>query len=213
MTIPADTSTTQYFYPNKIGRIILLAMEEVLTRNALNAILNLANRSYFVNNYPPNNLDKDFSFAELSAIFASMDTMYGPHSGRALGVRIGRAAFRYGVAEFGASLGVADLAFRLLPLGMKLKVGAEAFAEVFNQFSDQTVELEEEEELFRWHITRCPICWKRTANHPCGYLAVGALQEGLYWVSGGKSFTVEEVSCVAQGDEQGTIVIHKRPLD
>ena len=41
-------------------------------------------------------------------------------------------------------LGIADLAFRLLPLGMKLKVGFEVFAETFNKFSDQIVRLSED---------------------------------------------------------------------
>jgi len=44
-------------------------------------------------------------------------------------------------------------------------------------------------------------------------LAVGILEEGLYWIGGGKSFYVEEVSCIAAGDRTCTIMIGKRPLD
>ncbi len=32
-------STAQYYYPNRMGRIILLSMEEVMGRNGVNAIL------------------------------------------------------------------------------------------------------------------------------------------------------------------------------
>jgi predicted hydrocarbon binding protein len=110
-------------------------------------------------------------------------------------------------------LGIADLAFRLLPLHMKIKVGADVFAETFNKFSDQVVRLGETEDQFIWGITRCPVCWERKSETPCCALAVGILQEALYWVSGGKNFDVYETNCVACGDAQCTIVIEKKALD
>ncbi len=203
----------RYYYPNKMGRIILLAMEEVMGRNGVNAILNLAHLKNLVNNYPPNNFDRQFSFEEVGALQQSLEAMYGPRGARGLALRAGRACFKYGIREFGPVLGIADLAFRLLPLGMKLKVGFEVFAETFNKFSDQVVRLGEERDRFRWIIDRCPVCWGRQTDEPCCHLAVGILQEGLYWVSGGKSFLVEETACIANGDKACVIVIEKRPLD
>ena len=203
----------QYYYPNKMGRIVLLAMEEVMGRNGVNAILNLARLKTLVNSYPPNNFDRQFSFDEVGAIQQALDDMYGPRGARGLALRAGRACFKYGIKEFGPVLGIADLAFRLLPLGMKLKVGFEVFAETFNKFSDQIVRLSEDEEHYIWIIDRCPVCWKRRTAEPCCHLAVGILQDGLYWVSSGKSFHVEEVDCIAKGDATCTILINKRPLD
>ena len=110
-------------------------------------------------------------------------------------------------------LGIADLAFRLLPLGMKLKVGINTLAETFNKFTDQVVRLEEDEENFIWTIERCPVCWGRTVDAPCCHAAVGILQEGAHWLSGGKSFRVEEVECTAAGDPACKILIGKRPID
>jgi predicted hydrocarbon binding protein len=203
----------QYYYPNKMGRIILLAMEEVMGRNGVNAILNLARLKNLVNSYPPNNFDRQFSFEEVGSIQQALEDMYGPRGARGLALRAGRACFKYGIKEFGPVLGIADLAFRLLPLGMKLKVGFEVFAETFNKFSDQIVRLGEDEENYIWIIDRCPVCWERRTDEPCCHLAVGILQEGLYWVSSGKSFHVEEVECIAKGDVTCTIHINKRPLD
>jgi predicted hydrocarbon binding protein len=203
----------QYYYPNKMGRIVLLAMEEVMGRNGVNAILNLARLKNLVNSYPPNNFDRQFSFEEVGSIQQALEDMYGPRGARGLALRAGRACFKYGIKEFGPVLGIADLAFRLLPLGMKLKVGFEVFAETFNKFSDQIVRLGEDEENYIWIIDRCPVCWERRTDEPCCHLAVGILQEGLYWVSSGKSFHVEEVACIAKGDVTCTILINKRPLD
>jgi predicted hydrocarbon binding protein len=213
MEQPSAPASTDYYYPNKMVRIILLAMEEVMGRNGVNAILNLAQLKHLVNNYPNNNFDRQVTFTELGALMRCLDVMYGPRGGRGLALRAGRACFKYGLKEFGPVLGISDLAFRLLPLHMKLKVGADVFAETFNKFSDQVVRLGEAEDRFLWDIVRCPICWGRKAETPCCFLAVGILQEALYWVSGGKNFEVYETACVACGDEACTIVIEKKPLD
>jgi len=210
---PAAQNGSPFYYPNKMVRIVLLAMEEVMGRNGVNAVLNLAHLRHLVNNFPPNNFDRQVTFRELGSLMRSLDEMYGPRGGRGLALRAGRACFKYGIKEFGPVLGIADLAFRLLPLPMKMKVGADVFAETFNKFSDQIVVLREEEDRFVWQNTRCPMCWERKTDAPCCHLAVGILQEALYWVSGGKNFEVQETTCMACGDEACTIVIDKKPLD
>ncbi len=43
-----NTHPPIYYYPNKMGRIILLAMEEVLGSNGIRAVLNLANLSHLI---------------------------------------------------------------------------------------------------------------------------------------------------------------------
>ena len=207
------TTGQMYYYPNKIGRIILLAMEEIMGRNGVNAVLNLAKMRHLINNYPPNNFDKQFNFNEVAAIQQALEDMYGPRGGRGLALRAGRACFKYGLKEFGPVLGIADLAFRLLPLNMKLKVGAEVFADTFNKYSDQRVRLGEEDDRILWHNELCPICWGRKTDTPCCHLAVGIIQEALYWVSGGKNFSVQEIACTACGDGICTIAIDKKPLD
>ena len=204
---------TYYYYPNKMGRIVLLAMEEIMGRNGVNAVLNLARLTHLINNYPANNFDMQFRFEEVGALQKALDEMYGPRGGRGLALRAGRACFKYGIKEFGPVLGIADLAFRLLPLPMKLRVGAGVFADTFNKFSDQRVSLVEEPERILWKIDRCPVCWERKADAPCCHLALGILQESLFWVSGGKNFAVDEITCIACGDETCTIAISKQPLD
>jgi predicted hydrocarbon binding protein len=202
-----------YYYPNKMGRIVLLAMEEVMGRNGVNAVLNLARLKHLINNYPPNNFDRQVPFEEVAGIQQALEDMYGPRGARGLALRAGRACFKYGIREFGAVLGISDLAVRMMPLGTKMKVGIEIFAETFNKFSDQVVHLEEDANQYTWIIERCPVCWKRHTHEPCCHLAVGILQESAYWVSGGKNFQVEETKCIALGDPVCSIAVSKRPLD
>ena len=201
-----------YFYPNRMGRIVLLAMEEILGRSGVNAVLNLASLSNYISNYPPHNQDLSVPFETISRLQAALEDAYGPRGGRGLALRAGRACFKYGLREFGAELGPTDLALRFLPLPTKLKVGSEAFTGLFNRFSDQRVRLEFDQGHIFWNIERCPLCWGRHADAPACHLAVGLLQEALYWVSGGKFFNVEETRCIAKGDAACTIVIDQNPM-
>jgi predicted hydrocarbon binding protein len=205
--------SSQYAFPNKMGRIMLLAMEEVMGRNGVNAVLNLARLQHRIGDYPPNNFDKNFAFNEVGQLLQALDEMYGPRGGRGLARRAGHACFKFGIKDFGPMLGIADLTFRVLPLGMKLRVGFEVLAQTFNKFTDHLVRLGEDEQYFQWIIERCGTCWGRQTTSPCCHLALGILEEGLYWVSGGKNFYVEEIACIAMGDPACTILINKRPLD
>ena len=206
------TGKKQYFYPNRMGRVVLLAMEEILGHSGVNAVLNLATLPIYINDYPPYNQDLKFPFEHISHLQAGLESAYGPRAGRGLALRVGRACFKYGLREFGPELGLTDLAFRLLPLPAKLKTGSEAFAALFNNFTDQLVRLEWDEKYIHWHIERCPLCWERHAEGPCCHLAVGLLQEALYWISAGKYFEVEEKKCIACGDSACTIVIDQTPM-
>jgi predicted hydrocarbon binding protein len=205
-------NTQQYYYPNRMGRIILLSMEEVMGRTGVNAVLHLAELPSLIENYPPDNTSLDFSFSTVSHLTQILEQAYGPHGGRGLALRIGRASFNYGVRQYGTQMGLTEMAFRLLPLPAKLHAGAKAFAELFNKFTDQQVRVEMEDGKILWHIDRCPLCWERKTHEAVCHLAVGLLQEALYWVSGGKVFNVEEQTCIAAGDPACTIVIDQTPI-
>lgn len=211
--VPAPQESSQYFFPNKMGWIFLLAMEEVMGRNGMGAILNLARLQHRIESYPPNDFDKGFGFHEVGQFLQALDEMYGPRGGRGLARRAGQSCFRLGVRDFGPILDVADLVLRVLPLRTRLKVGLEVLAQTLNKFTDQVVRLEEDEQYLHWVMERCGVCWERASDSPCCHLAVGILEEGLYWVSGGRSFYVEEVSCIAAGGRTCTVLVSKQPLD
>jgi predicted hydrocarbon binding protein len=200
------------YYPNKMGRIVLTAMDNIMGRHGVNAILNLAQLHNLVDNYPPNNLDLGFTFNEFSTIQQTIEEMYGVRGGRGLALRAGRETWKYALKEFMPVLGITDLAFRTLPLGIKIKIGLEVFAQTFNRFSDQRVRLGEDERGYLWIIEQCPICWERTSETPCCHLAIGLLEQSLDWVSRGQHFRVQEVECIAAGDETCTIIISKKPI-
>lgn len=199
-------------YPQKMGNIILLGTEEVIGKSGLDAVLHLGALEDAAQLARSDSDERTFSFESISRLHQSLEQLYGPRGGRGLALRAGRATFKYGLKEYGSMLGLTEMAFRLLPLSTKLHTGANSFAGLFNKHTDQRVRVEEFDTTILWHIERCPLCWERTSDGPVCHLAVGLLQEALYWLSGGKVFSVEEIACHAHGDERCTILIQKTPL-
>jgi len=203
-----------FYYANKFTFIALKAYEDVMGKNGLNAILNLAGLSHLADNYPPDNLEREFDFADFTAIHIALEEMYGPRGGRGLALRAGRATFNDALKNFGALAGVGDLAFKVLPLQAKLRIGLPSAAKIFSQVTDQHSTVTETESEFLWTIHRCPICWSRQGlDKPVCYISTGLLQAMLTWVSGGLEFRVNESKCKAMGEEVCEFVIQKEPID
>jgi predicted hydrocarbon binding protein len=203
---------TEYFYPERMGRILLSAMEEVLGREGLNSALQIGSLAGLIDHFPAARPDKTFSFETVSRLLESLEQAYGFQGGRGIALRVGRACFKYGLRDYGTLLGVTEPAFRLLPFPARLQAGARSFAAMFNNQTDQRVRVEEKEGKLFWFIERCPLCWQRQTSGPVCHLAVGLLQESLSWLSGGKIFSVEEFACVASGDKACIFVVNQTPL-
>ena len=202
-----------FYNTNKFARIALQAYEEVMGKNGLNAILNLAGLGNLIDNYPPDNLERQFDFADYTAIHIGLEDLYGPRGGRGLALRAGKSTFSDVFKDYGALAGVSDLAFKVLPLQTKLRIGLPAAARIFSQSSDQLTSVDETDDAFIWTIHRCPTCWSRKgADKPVCYITTGLLQAMLTWVSGGMEFRVNESKCCAVGDTVCEFVIQKEPL-
>ncbi|MBN1260473.1 MAG: 4-vinyl reductase [Anaerolineae bacterium] len=203
-----------FYYPNRFALILLNALEEIMGRNGLNAVLNMGGLSHWITSPPPDNMEKsEFDFAYMSALNQALEEMYGRRGGRGLQLRLGRVLFAEGLANFGALVGASDLAFKVLPLSAKLKFGLPAVAKVFDSLSDQTSYVTDPGgDHYLYFIARCSMCWQRHTERPVCFIAAGILEEALRWVSGGRTFRVDEISCIAMGDETCSYAIMKEPI-
>jgi predicted hydrocarbon binding protein len=200
------------YYPYKFTRIAILVLKDVMGTNGVNAILKLANLSHLIDNLPPDNLERKFDFADFSAINAALDEMFGARGGRSLALRGGRATFDDALKNFGALAGVGDLAFKVLPQQIKLRIGLPAMAKIFTQTSDQWSTVEEKPDQFIYTIHRCPVCWGRHTDKPACNYATGMLMGSLKWVSGGNEFRVYQITAKSCGDDNCQFVIPKEPI-
>ncbi|HOA24456.1 MAG TPA: hypothetical protein PK801_03535 [Aggregatilineales bacterium] len=202
-----------YYYPNKWARIILTSAEEVMGRQGVNAMLNMARIPQYIGNYPPDNMKKAFPFEGVGQLQQAIWDMYGPRGARVFAVRAGEQAFREGLAQFKSVAAAAQVAMRVGSLEAKVKLGLEFFSKFFNTVSDQVVEVDEDEKHWIWRITRCPVCWGRHDTEPVCHLAIGVLQAALAWTTNNKKFRLMETECMAKGDKNCVILIEKVPVE
>lgn len=203
-----------YTLPNRFARIALELTEEMVGgRATMEALLNGAHLSHLVESYPPANLERGFDFAEFVALNLGMEGLYGAKGGRGLALRVGRQAFGRALSNFGALAGTADVGFKILPLGLRLKLGLTALARIFSEVSDQPSSLEERQHEYHFLMRRNAACWSRSGEQkPVCYFVVGLLQEAMHNLSGGREFRVDEAECLAAGHTACRFILQKKPL-
>jgi predicted hydrocarbon binding protein len=205
-------SVSSHFNSQRMGRIVMQAMEEILGHKDVDVILDLALPAEYRGQVSSSRQEMKFPFERISHLQTFLEHAYGPQAGRGLSMRIGRACLKYSLREFGSGLGIVDLPFRLLPLPARIRVGCEALTDFINQFFDQQVSLELDKRYIFFHFAHCPHCGDGQFISPLCAMEVGFLQEALNWVSAGKYFLVEEQNCILCGDTKCTIVIDQTPL-
>ena len=82
-----------YYYPNRFALILLTALEEIMGRNGLNAVLNMGGLSHWITNPPPDNMEKsEFDFAYMAALNEALEEMYGRRAAAAVPRHVFRGA-------------------------------------------------------------------------------------------------------------------------
>jgi predicted hydrocarbon binding protein len=198
------------YYPNRIARITFVAIENVLGKDKLNELLILQGLDHYIDNYPPNNFDRKFDFADFSALQEGLEIT----TNREAICKVGVSCYRMGLQNFGnvAGLGGVTVGLRVLSLNVKMKLGLLSMATIFSAFSDQESKVEERDTHFEYIITNCPVCWDRTKDAPTCVMAGAMLEEGLSWLTEGMSFSVVETQCRAMGHKACIFEISKEPI-
>lgn len=189
------------YYPNSFIRITLQSLEEVIGPGGMTTIYSHSGLSNLAASLPPENLDKEFDFSDISALFDTLQSIFGTRGSRTLAVRAGRITFVRGLkifgkeSEKGAQPGTG-------PLGRhSVLIRLNRLSNFFNSVSDQrsSVVLVEEPDssIFTVHI--CPLCIERSSAEPVCAFFEGFLAEAAKMFSGGMDYSVHEVQCMAGG--------------
>lgn len=200
------------YYPNRIARAFFSAMDDVMGPNGLSSLLTLAEMEAYLHSPPPDNLERQFDFASISALNTALEEMYGTKGGRGMALRIGQSAFAKGLRGFGALRAVNDPAFKALSLDKRMEYGLHGLAAVLTNFSDQASHVENETNALLFSSDLSPFAWGRSAEKPVCHMMVGILMEALRWSSNGHEFYVREVECRATGHEHCAFRINKSAI-
>ncbi|GAB1422326.1 4-vinyl reductase [Anaerolineales bacterium] len=175
----------------------------------METLLGLAGMDSYLNQYPPDNLDRDFDFALIASLNHALESLYGARGGRGMALRLGRASFSHGIKNFGIMAGLKHPAFQALPLTDRIDHGLNAWATVLAKFCDQQTSVTEDPSTYSFSLRPSATAWGRQSDAPVCHMMVGILQETLRWSTNGYEFYVRESNCQAMGHERCVFRINK----
>jgi hypothetical protein len=206
-------SKSGLYFSNKFARIYLLAFEEVIGKNDFDKLLELAGLSNLKDDYPVDDLDRVFDFADISSLYQALEEMVGSRGSRGFAQRVGRILFTNHLKNFGALAGLNDPDFKILPLDFRVNLALVAASRIFSKMTDQHTTIIEKEGEYIWVTHNCPNCWgRRGLDKPVCFITVGLLQALLTSVSNGLEYRINEMKCQATGDESCEVVILKEAV-
>jgi predicted hydrocarbon binding protein len=185
---------------NALVRQALVASQEVMGENGLNAVLRSAGLERFIGSLPPDDMEPGVKTSEYAQFNQAIEDFYG-RGGRGILQRVGRASFQYGVREQAALLGVAGVALKVLPAKQRIKFILNAMVNALKKSNPQVDAWSGELKGKIVFIERtCAICYDRQADRPICHLYIGSISEAVKWATG-DNYQVTETHCIANGDD------------
>jgi predicted hydrocarbon binding protein len=185
---------------NTIMRQALVAAQEVMGENGLNAVLRSCGLERYIGSLPPDDLEPAIQTAQYGRFNQAIEEFYG-RGGRGMLRRIGKASFQYGIREQAALLGIAGAALKLLPERQRIKFILNALANALRKSNNQVeVWIDEDGERLAYMDSTCGVCHARKSETPICHLYAGSIGEAVEWATG-KPHGITETHCMARGDE------------
>jgi len=177
----------------------LKAIEEVMGKKGLDAVLHAAGLEKYQNHFPPNDVNPAVSSTDYARLNQAIEEFYG-RGGKGILKRVGRASFQYGIREQAALLGLAGLALKVLPKRQRVKF-------IFNSIGNALKKINPENEFFvddrndglAYCAPTCSLCYGRHHEQPVCHLLVGSLSEAAKWATG-EELEIRETLCMSKGD-------------
>lgn len=184
---------------NTLMRQALVAVEEVMGKNGLNAVLRMSGLGQYVDNLPPDDLEPSVKSSDYAHLNEAVESFYG-RGGRGILRRIGRASFQYALREQSALLGLAGVALKLLPQRQRVRFILNSLANALKKTNPQVrIDVGEADGKFVYVAHTCSVCYGRQSDKPICHLYVGSIGEAVQWATG-QSHQVRETQCMAKGD-------------
>ncbi len=184
---------------NALVRQALIAAQEVMGENGLNAVLRASGLERFAGNFPPNDLNPSIQASQYARLNAAIEEFYG-RGGRGMLRRIGKASFEYAVCEQAALLGIAGVALKLLPEKQRIKFILNSMVGALKKSNPQVEAwVEDGGEHLAYLESTCAICHSRQSADPVCHLYVGSISEAVRWAAG-REHAIVETHCMAKGD-------------
>jgi bacteriochlorophyll 4-vinyl reductase len=184
---------------NALVRQALVAAQEVMGENGLNAVLRASGLERFIGNFPPDDLNPAIQTSQYARLNAAIEEFYG-RGGPGILKRVGKASFEYAVREQSALLGLAGAALKLLPEKQRIKFILNQMVSALKKTNAQVEAwVDDSGERVAYLESTCAICHSRTSDKPICHLYIGSIGEAVRWATG-REHVITETHCLAKGD-------------
>jgi predicted hydrocarbon binding protein len=190
------------YFPNELVRITLQSLEEVVGSSGMKSLYNLSGSPELFSQLPPQDMQKEFDFADFSVLFSTLGTLFGKHGARSLTLRAGKSAMREGYKAYGSQ--VTEVSpFTSLSNVEELITGFHRFITFLNSISDLKLSMIELQDAagIEIIIQNCPVCWGQTVSEPICSFFEGMLVYAAEIYSRTTDFIVTETICTAAGGD------------
>ena len=200
-----------FLHPNKAVLGQLLALEDLMGKNGVSAVLNLSGLKAWIDHYPPDNLDRQIDFSEIAAVQLALEEIYGVRAGRNMARRSGWPGLQGLLADIGALDPLRALAQRPQAPAERMAIAVASLAKAISQVSDQVCQVQPVAANVELATRPCPHCWGRQASEPICHAMLGALEELCNLVAGELAWSVTETACCAAGAEECRFLVQPAP--
>ena len=189
--------------PNANVRLLLTALQDVMGDNGLKAVLKQGGLERYVDNFPPDDTNRNAKFSEYARIQQAVENFYGgPRGARAMMRRAGHATFQYALNSRPAILGLVGVALKALPEGTRMKFILDRIARASTEEVNLPAHVEEHDDHFLFVAEACACVFRERDPKlgPCCFVTAGALEAAVQWATG-KRHTVKEIFCLQNGGD------------
>ncbi|NTU75168.1 MAG: hypothetical protein HGA86_03510 [Anaerolineaceae bacterium] len=186
-------------------------MEEVIGSSGMKAIFNMANLNNLAVELPPDDMERQFDFADFAQIFSTLTLLIGARGARSLSIRAGRSTMREGIKVFSDPLTPEKETTTEQATNEIQLIRLNRFSNFLNSISDQitTVYRRGDMDGFEFVIHQCPVCWSQTASEPICAFFEGLLEQAVKIFSNDQPYSVTETQCKASGAESCVFLLQK----
>ncbi|MEJ2012436.1 MAG: 4-vinyl reductase [Anaerolineales bacterium] len=204
----SNTPTSGLSYPNRGARALVLGLEDLVGKHGLELLLKRVGLEEWTENIPPENIDQDVDFAQLTALSQGLLEFYGRRSGSGLARQANRSRFDEAWGEFGELADFKQDSFSTLPVEEKIEIGGKTLARVFNEISDLGLRFTTEHNISSFELENCPYCFQVKSDVPTCGAAVGWIEGFLGAIGAERQIIVHETACAATGAPHCVFTLH-----
>lgn len=197
--------------PNQLFNLGFTTMEEILGKKGLNSVLNYKGLQKFIGNYPPDNLEKEQSSRDFTSIITGIVDILGERGARTILFRCGMRSFEIMLSKFPTLFNLDGIE----PEQREPDRMFEEFKRIYRFVVDALISIYGDiykfydcEEGATMEISPCFWCDGLKTERPICLVPAGFEFAAARWIIG-REIKIEEVLCVAKGDEICKIIMYR----